>query len=338
MTERVQSQAWDGAGTPSISVIVPTHDRAAFLPELIASLEAQTLEPAHFEVVVVDDASTDETWEVLRRLASATPLRMLSVRAEGNRGPAATRNLAVSLTRAPAFAFTDDDCLPTPGWLDAIAGGLRDADVVQGRTLPRPSEQAGAGPWARTVWITAATQLYETCNIGWRRETFERLGGFAAGRPDAPTGTRAHFGEDAELGWRLIAGGGTTAYRPAALVHHRVHPGTFADWLAERRRLRLFPDLVRRAPGLRRAMRLGVFLSWDTALFDLALAGGVAGLISRKPWPALAALPWLAARWRQAGRKPGRSRLARLGQLAAGDAVGLVSLAGGSLRSRRAVL
>ena len=338
MTERVESPTWNAAEAPSISVIVPTHDRAAFLPELIASLEAQTLDPVDFEVVVVDDASTDDTWEVLRRLVTSTPLRMLAVRAETNRGPAATRNLAASIARAQAFAFTDDDCLPTPGWLDAIADGLQDADVVQGRTLPPPSEQSAAGPWARMVWITAATQLYETCNIGWRREAFQRLGGFAADRPDAPTGTRAHFGEDAELGWRLIADGGTTDYRPAALVHHRVHPGTFADWLAERRRLRLFPDLVRRAPGLRRAMRLGVFLSWDTALFDLALAGGVAGLISRKPWPALAALPWLAARWRQAGRKPGRPRLTRLGQLAAGDAVGLVSLVSGSIRSRRAVL
>lgn len=338
MTERVQSSTWNVAGTPLVSVIVPTHDRARFLPELMASLEAQTVAPANFEVVVVDDASTDDTWEVLRRLVSATPLRLLAARADGNRGPAAARNLAASLARAPAFAFTDDDCLPTPGWLDAIAAGLRDADVVQGRTLPRPSEQVGAGPWARTVWITGATQLYETCNIGWRRETFERLGGFAAGRPDAPTGTREHFGEDAELGWRSIADGGRTAYRPGALVHHRVHPGTFADWLAERLRLRLFPDLVRRAPGLRRAMRFGVFLSWDTALFDLALAGGVAGLIGRKAWPALAALPWLAARWRQAGRRPGRSRVTRLGQLAAGDAVGLVSLVSGSLRSRRAVL
>ena len=338
MTVTVESASWNAAGTPSISVIVPTHDRAAFLPELMASLEAQTLDPADFEVVVVDDASTDDTWEVLGRLASSTPLRMLAARADANRGPAAARNLAASLARTPAFAFTDDDCLPTPGWLNAIALGLRETDVVQGRTLPRPSEQAGAGPWARTVWITAATQLYETCNIGWRREAFDRLGGFAAGRPDAPPGTRGHFGEDAELGWRLIADGGTAAYRPGALVHHRIHPGTFADWLAERRRLRLFPDLLRRAPGMRRAMRLGVFLSWDTALFDLALAGGIAALVGRKPWPALAALPWLSARWRQAGRKPGRQRLTRLGQLAAGDAVGLVSLVSGSLRSGRAVL
>ncbi|MGH2795504.1 MAG: glycosyltransferase, partial [Actinomycetota bacterium] len=258
--ERLSSPTWDGA-PPELSVIVPTHDRATFLAELVAALERQTFPASHFEVVVVDDASTDQTWDVLRELAARTPVRMLAARMDLNAGPAAARNRAVSLARGSRLAFTDDDCLPGDGWLAEIAEGLRDADVVQGRTLPVPAELRSAGPWARTVWITEPSDLFETCNIGWRRDAFDRLGGFESARPDSPARTRAHFGEDAELGWRLLASGGTFAYRPGALVHHRVHAGTFADWLGERRRLGLFPSLVRRAPGLRKALTFGVFLS-----------------------------------------------------------------------------
>lgn len=334
--ERATSVAWDAGAAAEISVLVPTHGRAAFLPELVAALEAQRDAP-DFEVVVVDDGSTDGTWAALGSLAAGTRLRLCGVRSE-NRGPAAARNLAASVARAPAFAFTDDDCLPTPGWIRSIADGLRDAPVVQGRTLPLPAEQRAAGPWARTVWITGPTNLFETCNLAWRREAFEKLDGFEGGRPESPRGTRQHFGEDAELGWRLISSGGSFVYRPGALVHHRVHPGTFRDWLDERRRLRLFPGLLRRAPGLRRAMPLRVFLSWDTAAFDLAAAAAVASAALWSPWPALAALPWASARWRQARHRPGRVRLVRAAQLAAGDLVGLASLVAGSLRAGRPAL
>jgi GT2 family glycosyltransferase len=187
------------------------------------------------------------------------------------------------------------------------------------------------------VWITGPTKLYETCNLGWRRDAFERLGGFEGGRPSSPRGTRAHFGEDAQLGWRLVSSGGQTIYRADALVHHRVHAGSFREWLRERRRLSLFPALVRRSPGMPDALRLKVFLSWDTAVFDLALAGGAAALVTRRPWLAALAMPWLYRRWQQAGNRPGRARLVRLAQLGIGDAVGLAALVAGSLKAGRPV-
>ncbi|MGH2785979.1 MAG: glycosyltransferase [Actinomycetota bacterium] len=336
--ERHASASWAGGMVPEVSVIVPTHDRAAYLGELVAALEAQTFPASRFEVLIVDDASSDATWSALHEIAARTPARLLAARLSANAGPAAARNHAVSLARGARLAFTDDDCLPDAGWLSEIVDGLRTTDVVQGRTLPVPAELGSAGPWARTVWITRRSDLFETCNIGWMREAFDRVGGFEAARPDSPARTRAHFGEDAELGWRLLSSGGTFAFRPGALVHHRVHPGSFVDWLGERRRLGLFPSLVRRAPGLRKALRLGLFLSSDTAAFDLAIAGGVVAAFLRNPWPLLAALPWLALRWRQAGDRPGRPRPVRVAQLAIGDAVGLAALVAGSVRAGRPVL
>jgi hypothetical protein len=335
---RETSARWPGE-PPELSVIVPTHGRAAFLPELVEALERQSLDPQRFETVIVDDSSPDDTWDVLASIVDRTGLRMTVARAASNRGPGASRNLGVRLSRGPMLAFTDDDCLPTPAWAEAMVAALaKGADLVQGRTNPRQEDRDVHGPWARTVWIETPSPWWESCNIGWRREPFTSLGGFPEARPGVPGATRWHFGEDSELGWKLRSGGGRTQFVPDALVHHRVYPGRYADWLREQRRLALFPDLVRRAPGLRRALPLGVFLSRRTAVFDLALAGSATALALWNPWPLTAILPWIAVRIRDSRHRPGRPVPVRFAQLAVGDLLGFVSLAAGSIRARRLLL
>jgi glycosyltransferase involved in cell wall biosynthesis len=330
------SPAWEGAA-PQVTVGIPTHGRAEMLPPLVRALEAQTLAADAFEVVVVDDASADATWEVLAHLATTTRLRLRAVRTDANRGPAEARNLAARIGRGAVLAFTDDDCRPSDRWLaELIRPFATGADLVQGRTLPDP-ETARTGVWDRSIQITAPTPLFESCNIAYRRSIFDDAGGFPADRP-AAAGTRPHFGEDAVLGWRATAGGARRAFAPDAVVHHRVHPASFGEWLRETSRLSLFPELVRRSPGMERALWGRTFLTPTTAAFDLAAAAGVAAAALRSPWPLLAALPWAASRSRAAIRLRRRNPLVRLAQLALGDAVGLVSLARGSLRARRVVL
>lgn len=333
----VTSAGWAGP-PPSISVVVPTHDHALFLGDLIAALEMQTCPRADFEVVMVDDASTDGTWDLLRGVVYATPLRLRVVRLDANQGPGTARNTGAALSRGDVLVFTDDDCIPSSMWLEALAlataGG---SDAVQGRTLPDPAPASTA--WPRSVWITGPTPLFESCNLAIRREAFERAGGFGTDRPRIPDRTRRHFGEDAEVGWRIRSAGGRIGYAPGALVHHRQLPATYADWLDEQRRMALFPRLVRRIPGLGREMlRFGVFLNERTALFDLAVTGATLAVTLRRPWIVAAALPWLRARWRDTRWKPGRPRLVRLAQFAVGDAVGLASLVQGSIRNRRLVV
>ncbi|HEY2557514.1 MAG TPA: glycosyltransferase family 2 protein, partial [Diaminobutyricibacter sp.] len=127
------------ATEPAISVVVATHNRAGLLPRLVAALEAQ--EPCGpFEVVVVDDGSTDETFTVLEDLARVTPLDLVPVRMTRNGGPAAARNAGWQRARAPLVAFTDDDCTPQPGWLARLLDDLDRFDVVQGRTVPDPEQ------------------------------------------------------------------------------------------------------------------------------------------------------------------------------------------------------
>ena len=335
-TDPINAAAWEGPAA-RIAVIVPTRDRAPLIVELLSALEAQDLPRAAFEVVVADDGSTDDTWGTLADVAARTSLRLRAVRLPTSAGPAAARNAAAAASRAPLLAFTDDDCHPVPEWLSTLARAFDgDVDIVQGRTLPDPL--APRGPWDRIVVIERPTPLYETCNIAYRRSAFEQAGGFATERPDVARGTRPHFGEDARLGWRVLANGGTASFAPDAMVHHRVWPDDYAGWLREQRRLSLFPSLVRETPGMRRMLWGWVFLGPATAAFDLAVASTAAAAITRLPWLLAGVAPWVGLRWRGTRWRGGRSPFVRLAQLAVSDAVGLAALTVGSLRARRVVL
>jgi hypothetical protein len=329
--ETVTSASWPAA-SPVVSVVVATHDRAGFLPELHHALAGQVGAPG-FEVVIADDGSRDGTWPTLERLAGTTPLALKAVRLAGCGGAAVPRNTAVANSRGELVAVTDDDCLPTAGWLRAIGAALADpaVAVVQGQIEPEPD--IWQGPWSRTLEVRGLTGLWECANLACRRDAFERIGGFTTHRvvPGRP------FGEDTQLG-AALARQGSARFAAAALVHHRVLPGSYRDFVEERRRLGGFPALVGEVPELRDRFPLGVFLSRRTLTVDVAVAGTLVALAARSKWPAVATLPWLQQCWRTAGGRPGRPRAVRTAQVAVADLIGLGALATGSARARRVVL
>ncbi len=204
VTRSVTSSTWDDSAA-AVSVVVATRNRAGFLPGLLAALATQT---ADVEVVVADDGSTDDTWARLEQLTATSPVPVCALRLEPTGGPSVPRNTAATRARAPALALTDDDCLPDPGWAAALAAVLRDVAVVQGRTV---AVDAAHGPWDRTVAVVEPSGLYETCNLGVRRETFADLGGFRA-LDVLPTAARG-FGEDVVLGVRAARAGGPAGHR-----------------------------------------------------------------------------------------------------------------------------
>lgn len=101
--------------TLEFSVVIPTHNRLEVLVEVLQSLENQEGAPS-FEVVVVDDGSTDGTSDWLRHRSFRLPLRVLT---QENRGPAAARNTGVAVAAGRWVAFLGDDTVPTSGWLAA---------------------------------------------------------------------------------------------------------------------------------------------------------------------------------------------------------------------------
>jgi glycosyltransferase involved in cell wall biosynthesis len=101
---------------PEYSVVIPTHNRLDILPEVLAALDRQEEAP-EFEVIVVDDGSTDGTAEALGRWEREERTRPSRVLRQANQGPARARNAGVAVARGERVAFLGDDTVPTPGWL-----------------------------------------------------------------------------------------------------------------------------------------------------------------------------------------------------------------------------
>src|SRR5436190_6903506 len=155
---------------PRVSVIVPVRNRRDLLADLLAGLGQQTY--TNFEAIVVDDGSTDGADE----LAADTTIagrRVRLLRANGA-GAVAARLLGVAESRAEILAFTDSDCVPSPGWLQAgVAAIDRGADMANGLTRPaRP-----VGPLERSV-ASGEEGLYPTCNMFYRRTAYDDAGAF----------------------------------------------------------------------------------------------------------------------------------------------------------------
>jgi glycosyltransferase involved in cell wall biosynthesis len=309
---------------PAVTVVVPARNARATIGSTLAALAAQELEH-DYEVIVVDSGSTDDT----ASMAEASPAVTAVLRNPGGE-PAGSRNVGARSARGATLAFTDADCEPEPGWLAAGLLALEHADIVQGRVLPvRPP-----GPFDRTVWVSHEYGLYETANLFVRRETFDRAGGFLPVLE--PDQRDAHpFGEDAWFVWRAKRAGAETAFADDAVVRHAVFERSAREYVAERARTRLFPPLVALIPELRETfLHRRVFLSPDSARFDLALASAMTGVLSRRAAiVAIGAAPYAIRVAREAGWT---ARL--VGVRVASDALTFVSLVRGSVAARTPVL
>lgn len=195
---------------PEISVIVPVRNGAGSIPALLRSLEAQTLERERFELIVVDNGSTDRTAE----LAAAGGARVVR-EPVANRSRARNRGAAEAATRM--YAFTDADCVADPGWLEALLARRSMAPLVAGdvrvrvRTPPNAVERYealwrfGQESWVVQGWAATANLLVHA-------DAFGAIGGFD---PDW-----RHIGEDVDFCFRARDAGFGLAYCAEAIVEH----------------------------------------------------------------------------------------------------------------------
>jgi GT2 family glycosyltransferase len=287
---------------------------------LLDALQAQTLPADAFEVVAVADGAGPDTHAVLA--GAPRPVRVVSH--ETSRGPAAGRNSGWRAGTAPLVAFTDDDCVPHPEWLQAVlaCAEAHPGAVIQGPTRPNPAERERLGPRAHTVRIERLGPVYETCNIAYPRALLERLGGFS--ERYGPT----QAGEDVDLAWRAIGAGAATVFADDAVVHHAV------ETIGPRTRL----WLANRSGGGTRALR-------DHPQYRAVLYRGlfwnVWHYLLLRSLVALAAPPWLRrlvlARHLAQLRTRGEG-LALVPELLAADAVECAAIIRGALRDRVWVL
>jgi glycosyltransferase involved in cell wall biosynthesis len=204
-----------GGARPRLAVVVCTRDRPQQLGETLVALRA-AVDPDD-ELLVVDSASvTDETVDV----ATAAGYRV--VRA-ARPGLSVARNIGLAETAAELIAFTDDDCVPRPGWTVALATAFADpkVGVVTGRLV------AASGGNQLTVDLGDAFAFDATSDpaevgagacMAFRRAAIEGVGGFdeALG-----AGTPLRSGEDHDAFWRVVRAGWTGWHEPGAAVEHR---------------------------------------------------------------------------------------------------------------------
>lgn len=268
---------------PRVSVVVATRNRAERLGRLLAALDRQRIDD--FELVLVDDASTDATPRLIAERESrehGPPAR--GVRLAVSQGPAVARNAGWPLAQASLVAFTDDDCEPAPGWLEALAEAAAETPgtVLQGRTEPNPRELGELGPYSRTLNVHSLGPWFPTANMAYPRELLERIDGFDE--------SFAYVGEDADLAWRALEAGADVRWVDGALVHHAV-----VD-LGPVGRLRIASQwapafrLFARHPGLRERLPLGLFWKHSHQNLGLALLGLLAA--RRAPLGLALALPY----------------------------------------------
>lgn len=222
---------------PRFSVVVPTRGDRAKLGTLLAAIERQTLPRDQFELLVVFDEAPPEA-------AVQSSIQALGghvVRRPARGGPGAARNAGAASARGEYLAFTEDDCVPAPDWLERAAARLdADAtlDVIEGATLL---------PGGRPVRDVAASGgVYLPTNLVVRRELFRKVGGYCEAFFDAERGI--YFREDADLGFTLEEHGARIAWAPEIKVEHPVeHPG-WLDPLRWARRYEMDPLLASRHP------------------------------------------------------------------------------------------
>src|SRR5690606_4573406 len=159
---------------PMVSVIVPTHNRAATLSLLLESLHEQRYPSERMEVIVVHNRSEDGTDAVVQQFAEAAPFPVRYY-LKDYRGPMPSRQFGAESAAGEIIAFIDDDCVATPQWL---AAGVRafapNTGLVQGATIPRPDQPRRF--LEKTVEVRRASPYFETCNIFYSREAFMRAG------------------------------------------------------------------------------------------------------------------------------------------------------------------
>ena len=252
-----------------LSVVVPTYNRSEVLRVCLASLARQTLPSDQFEVLVVDDGSTDDTESVVRSFQGALLVRYL--RQPHNRGRAAARNRGIREATGDVVVFVDSDVFPVPGFLAAH----RSVHLASPRAV-------GRGPLLLTNHLDdpfgkppllpdPSPAFLDTANASVRREHLLAAGGFDE--------EFRHYGwEDADLGLRLRRMGLRRVYDRRALAYHYQPPATpesVPELLQkEEERARMAVRFLRKHPGL--ASR---FLTQFTPLHFLAAflltAGGV---------------------------------------------------------------
>ena len=207
---------------PLVSVVVCSHNGGRTISETLQGLER--LAYPRFEVIVVDDGSSDET----AAIAETFDVRLIRT---PNRGLGSARNTGLEAAAGEVIAYLDDDAWPDPHWLQYLVQPLLDSDAVAagGPNLPPADDppvacavaNAPGGP-THVLIDDATAEHVPGCNMAFRADSLRAVGGFDERYRAA--------GDDVDVCWRLQRSGGRIGFHPSAVVWHRRRDSVRAYW------------------------------------------------------------------------------------------------------------
>jgi lipopolysaccharide/colanic/teichoic acid biosynthesis glycosyltransferase/glycosyltransferase involved in cell wall biosynthesis len=224
-----------------ISVVIPAHNAAETIADCVAALQRQTLPRKEYEIIVVDDGSTDGT-RLLAETAGATVVR------QERAGPAAARNAGIRVANGEIVCFTDADCQPTADWLAQMTIPFANPDIVGCKGIYATRQRSLVARFVQIEYEDKYDLLrgqeridfIDTYSAAYRRAVLQANGGFDERFP---------YLEDQELSFRLAARGYHMVFQPAAVVYHQ-HSSTLAAYLTKKFKIGYWKaQVVRRFPG-----------------------------------------------------------------------------------------
>jgi len=201
------------ANPPKISVVICAYNAERTMQACLESLRA--LRYPNFEVVIVNDGSTDATLAISEKFPG---MRIIS---QENKGLSAARNTGIEAASGPIVAFTDSDCVVDPDWLTYLAYAFVNGGFVAvgGPNLPPPEESrtaacvaASPGGPTHVLLNDQVAEHIPGCNMAFRKDVLQATGGFD------PVFRAA--GDDVDLCWRLQNEGHAIGFSAAAMVWH----------------------------------------------------------------------------------------------------------------------
>jgi len=212
------------ANAPKFSVIVPAFNAEITLRDCLKALNDQTALKADYEVIVVDDGSSDDTSKIAKQYNVKCVYQT-------NLGPAAARNRGASGAKGKIILFTDADCIPDRNWIYEMALPFEDSKVmgVKGAYKTRQTQLAARFAQAEfedrydLLQQHASIDMIDTYSAAFRKDIFEQMGGFDERFTSANN-------EDTDFSYRLAAAGYKMVFNARAFVYH-THPDTLAKYL-----------------------------------------------------------------------------------------------------------
>ena len=178
-----------------ISLVICTYNRCRYLPEALQSIKAQTLSPQKFELIIVDNNSTDDTSIIAHRFIASNSQLNIRYCFEASKGLSYARNRGIKEAGFPVVNYVDDDAILSPVYLEAMLDFFNnhpDAAGAGGKVIPK--YEAGTAPNWMSKYLDGFVgkidfgdelQLFTTamkypvgCNMAYKKEVLQKAGGF----------------------------------------------------------------------------------------------------------------------------------------------------------------